>query len=138
MYKGSLFERLSSSFDDKQFDSKEEALYASIANNLSRIFSTNAGSAEISKDYGKVDLNNINLSMNDSIEFIEKSSQNAIKKFEPRLYKTKVGILRENLSFNEMTILIQGYLVINGRSKKVSYRANLLKNGKVKIFKDDI
>ncbi len=118
MYKGSLFERLSSSFDDKQFDSKEEALYASIANNLSRIFSTNAGSAEISKDYGKVDLNNINLSMNDSIEFIEKSSQNAIKKFEPRLYKTKVGILRENLSFNEMTILIQGYLVINGRSKK--------------------
>ena len=138
MYKGSLFERLSSSFDDKQFDSKEEALYASIANNLSRIFSTTAGSAEISKDYGKVDLNNINLSMNDSIEFIEKSSQNAIKKFEPRLYKTKVGILRENLSFNEMTILIQGYLVINGRSKKVSYRANLLKNGKVKIFKDDI
>lgn len=138
MYKGSLFERLSSSFDEKQFDSKEEALYASIANNLSRIFSTNAGSAEISKDYGKVDLNNINLSMNDSIEFIEKSSQNAIKKFEPRLYKTKVGILRENLSFNEMTILIQGYLVINGRSKKVSYRANLLKNGKVKIFKDDI
>lgn len=138
MYKGSLFERLSSSFDDKQFDSKEEALYASIANNLSRIFSTNAGSAEISKDYGKVDLNNINLSMNDSIEFIEKSSQNAIKKFEPRLYKTKVGILRKNLSFNEMTILIQGYLVINGRSKKVSYRANLLKNGKVKIFKDDI
>jgi len=138
MYKGSLFERLSSSFDDKQFDSKEEALYASIANNLSRIFSTNAGSAEISKDYGKVDLNNINLSMNDSIEFIEKSSENTIKRFEPRLYKTKVGILRENLSFNEMTILIQGYLVVNGRSKKVSYRANLLKNGKVKIFKDDI
>ncbi|PHO08842.1 MULTISPECIES: type VI secretion system baseplate subunit TssE [Malaciobacter] len=138
MYKGSLFERLSSSFDDKQFDSKEEALYASIANNLSRIFSTNAGSAEISKDYGKVDLNNINLSMNDSIEFIEKSSENTIKRFEPRLYKTKVGILRENLNFNEMTILIQGYLVVNGRSKKVSYRANLLKNGKVKIYKDDI
>lgn len=138
MYKGSLFERLSSSFDDKQFDSKEEALYASIANNLSRIFSTNVGSAEISKDYGKVDLNNINLSMNDSIEFIEKSSENTIKRFEPRLYKTKVGILRENLNFNEMTILIQGYLVVNGRSKKVSYRANLLKNGKVKIYKDDI
>jgi type VI secretion system lysozyme-like protein len=121
MYKGSLFERLSSSFDDKQFDSKEEALYASIANNLSRIFSTNAGSAEISKDYGKVDLNNINLSMNDSIEFIEKSSENTIKRFEPRLYKTKVGILRENLNFNEMTILIQGYLVVNGRSKKVRF-----------------
>ncbi|AXH09773.1 type VI secretion system baseplate subunit TssE [Malaciobacter halophilus] len=137
MYKGSLFERLSSSFDETQFESKEEALYASIANNLSRIFSTNAGSAEISHEYGKIDLNNINLSMNDSIELIEKSSEQSIKKFEPRLYKTKVGISRENLSFNEMTILIQGYLVVNGKSKKVSYRANLLKNGKVKIYKDE-
>ncbi|RXJ98331.1 type VI secretion system baseplate subunit TssE [Arcobacter sp. CECT 8986] len=138
MYKGSLFERLSSSFDDNLYDTTEEALYASIANNLSRIFSSNAGSAEIAKDYGKIDLNNINLSMKDSIELIEKNSEDTIKKFEPRLYKTKVGVSRENLSFNEMTIFIQGYLVVKGKSKKVSFKANLLKNGKVRVYKNDI
>ncbi len=96
MYKGSLFERLSQEFNEKEYKSNEEAIYASIANNLSRIFSTNAGSAEIAKDYGRPDLNNINLSMKDSIELIERHSEVCIRKYEPRLYKTKVGVSREN------------------------------------------
>ncbi len=38
-FKGSLFERLTSDFDYNQYENIEEAVYASIANNLSRIFS---------------------------------------------------------------------------------------------------
>jgi type VI secretion system protein len=138
MYKGSLFERLSSQLDNKSFQSDEEAVYASIANNLSRIFSTNAGSAEIAKDYGRPDLNNINLSMKDSIEIIEQNAEICIKRYEPRLFKTKVGVSREKLTLNEMNILIEGYLIVNGRSKRINFKADLLKNGKVKIFKDGI
>jgi len=138
MYKGSLFERLSSDFNHKQFDTSEEAVYASVANNLSKIFSTNAGSCEISKDYGRPDLNNINLSMKDSIERIEHFCEICIKKYEPRLYKTKVGVSREKLSLNQMNIFIEGYLIVNGKSRKINFKADLLKNGKVKIYKDGI
>ncbi len=131
MYKGSLFERLSQEFNEKEYKSNEEAIYASIANNLSRIFSTNAGSAEIAKDYGRPDLNNINLSMKDSIELIERHSEVCIRKYEPRLYKTKVGgVSREKLTLNHMNIFIEGYLVVNGKSKKINFKADLLKKWK--------
>ncbi len=137
-FKGSLFERLNSDFDYKQYDTKEEALYASIANNLSRIFSTNAGSCEIAFDYGRPDLNNINLSMKDSIEKIEFFCERCIKKYEPRLFKTRIAVSRERLEINQMNINIEGYLVIDGKSRKINFRADLLKNGKVKIYKDGI
>ncbi|RXJ67329.1 type VI secretion system baseplate subunit TssE [Halarcobacter ebronensis] len=138
LFKGSLFERLNSEFDYAQYETNEEALYASIANNLSRIFSTNAGSCEIATDYGRPDLNNINLSMKESIEKIEFYCERCIKMYEPRLYKTRVAVSRERLSMNQMNILIEGYLVINGKSRRVDFKADLLKNGKVKIYKDGI
>ncbi|WP_419766770.1 type VI secretion system baseplate subunit TssE [Arcobacter sp.] len=138
MYSGSLFERLSSNFNPNDYDNEDEAIYASIANNLSKIFSTNAGSSEISKDYGRPDLNNIDFSMNDSIEIIEKSSELCIKKYEPRLYKAKVAVSKQKLILNEMNIYIEGHVFINGKSKRINYRADLLKNGKVKIYKDGI
>lgn len=138
LFKGSLFERLNSDFDYAQYETNEEALYSSIANNLSRIFSTNAGSCEIATDYGRPDLNNINLSMKDSIERIELFCEKCIKKFEPRLYKTRVAVSREKLAINYMNIFIEGYLLIDGKTKKVNFKADLLKNGKVKIYKDGI
>ncbi|WP_044415534.1 type VI secretion system baseplate subunit TssE [Halarcobacter anaerophilus] len=137
-FKGSLFERLTSDFDYNQYENIEEAIYASIANNLSRIFSTNAGSCEIATDYGRPDLNNINLSMKDSIERIEYFCELCIKKFEPRLYKTRVAVSRQRLAVNQMNIYIEGYLVVNGKSKRINFKADLLKNGKVKIYKDGI
>ena len=138
MYKGSLFERLSSDFKENQYESNEEAVYASVANNLSRIFSTNAGSSETVKDYGRPDLNNLDLSMKDSIERIEDFCEINIKKYEPRLYKTKVGVSIEKLNLNQMNIYIEGYLLVDGKSKKINFKADLLKNGKVKIYKDGI
>jgi len=138
MYKGSLFERLTSEFKPNQFDTNEEAVYASVANNLSKIFSTNAGSSETVVDYGRPDLNNINLSMKDSIERIESFCEMGIKSYEPRLYRTKVAVSKERLNLNQMNILIEGYLLVDGKSKKINFKADLLKNGKVKIYKDGI
>ncbi|MDY0328263.1 MAG: type VI secretion system baseplate subunit TssE [Arcobacteraceae bacterium] len=136
-YKGSLFERLSSSSQEFKSLGEEEALYKSVANNLSRIFSTNAGNAEIAHDYGKPDLNNIELSQNESIETIEKKAEICIKKYEPRLHKAKVGIIREKLQHNEMNIQIEGFLKVHKHSKKVTFKANLLSSGEIKVIPDD-
>ncbi len=137
VYKGSLFERLTGGLESGKGTTTEEALYLSVANNLSRIFSTNAGSAQIAEDYGRTDLNNIDMSLKDSIEHIETSAEVAIKKYEPRLYKTRVGISKDKLTDNQMNIHIEGFLHINGQSKKIHYKADLLSNGKVKVYTDE-
>lgn len=137
MYKGSIFERLNGGLEVAKGATTEEALYQSVANNLSRIFSTNAGSAQTVKDYGRPDLNNSNMSLKDSIEHIEVSSEICIRKYEPRLYKTRVGVSKDKLDVNQMNVHIEGFLQINGRSQKIQYKANLLSNGKVKVYKDE-
>ncbi|MDD5053566.1 MAG: type VI secretion system baseplate subunit TssE [Sulfuricurvum sp.] len=136
-YKGSLFERLSASSKPIHATNDEEAMYQSIANNLSRIFSTNAGSAETVNDYGRPDLNNIHMSQKDSIEMIEKSAEICIRKYEPRLINARVGISREQLYVNEMNVHIEGFLILNRINKKVTFKANLLGNGAVKVLRDD-
>lgn len=136
MYKGTLFERLGGGLTGA-YSSSEEALYNSVANNLSKIFSTNAGSAEIAHDYGRPDLNNSHLSMKDSVELIEEFSELCIKKYEPRLYNVRVGVSRRELGVNEMNVHIEGFLLIDGLGKKINYRADLLSNGRVKVYKDE-
>ena len=136
-YRGSLLERLSASSHHIDAVTDEEALYQSIANNLSRIFSTNAGSAETVEDYGRPDLNNIHMSQKESMDVIEKSAELCIKKYEPRLYNARAGISRERLSMNEMNVHIEGFLYVNGVSKKVNFKANLSGNGAIKVLKDE-
>lgn len=136
-YKGSLFERLSPPSRHIHASKDEEAIYQSVANNLSRIFSTNAGSAETVHDYGRPDLNNLHMSQKDSIEMIEKSAEICIRKYEPRLFNARIGISREQLHINEMNVHIEGFLNLNRVTKKVTFKANLLGNGAVKVFRDD-
>jgi type VI secretion system protein len=135
-YRGSLFERLSTGHGVTAV-SDEEALYQSVANNLSRIFSTNAGSAETVADYGRPDLNNLHVSQKESIDIIEKGLEENIRKYEPRLYNARAGISRERLHVNEMYIHIEGFLYINGAGKKVHFKANLSGSGVIKVIKDD-
>lgn len=137
MYNGSLFERLNRSLVVSQTTSNNEALYKSVANNLSRIFSTNAGSSETVEDYGRPDLNNSEMSMKESIESIERSSEQCIRKYEPRLFKTRVEVSKDDLNINQMSVHIEGYLQIKGKSQKIYYRADLLSNGKVKVYQNE-
>lgn len=136
MYKGSLFERLTGGINRVYGLTEEEVIYQSVANNLSRIFSTNAGSAQIALDYGRPDLNNIEMSMKDSVESIEASSERCIEKYEPRLYRAKVAVSRERLSVNQMSIYIEAFLLVGGKRQKIYYKADLLSNGKVKVYQD--
>lgn len=136
MFKASLFERLSPS--EYKIGNTLEDYYETIANNLSRIFSTNAGSAQILSDYGRPDLNNINLSMKDSIEKLEVDCERCINKYEPRLFKAKVTIDKESLKMNKMDIIIDAFLkVSNHNMEHIIFKANLLSNGKTKIYRDN-
>ncbi|WP_345980440.1 type VI secretion system baseplate subunit TssE [Sulfurimonas sp. HSL3-2] len=133
MYKGSLFERLTPQAQTVKYGSEEEALYTSIALNLSRIFSSNAGSAEIALDYGRPDLDNISFNLNESINAIEHNSKLTIDKYEPRLSKVHVSVNKEHLQKNEMSIFIEGSVKINKKMKKISFKADLFKSGGVKV-----
>ena len=137
MYRGSLFEKLTGTLGVGSGASEEEALYRSVANNISKIFSTNAGNAQSVPDYGRPDLNNISMSMKDSIDTIERSSEICIRKYEPRLFKTKVTVSKDKLQINQMNVFIEGYMHIKGKSKKIYYQADLLSNGKVKVYKHE-
>lgn len=137
MYEGSIFERMTKGDTPNKHATSEEAIYHSIANNLSRIFSTNAGSSETVEDYGRPDLNNTHLSLKDSLEVIETSLEKCVRKYEPRLYNSRVGVSRDQLSMNKMNIHIEGFLVLEGKSHKVNYKADLMSNGKVKVYKDE-
>jgi len=137
MYAGSLFERLTRGNSSSTNISSEDAIYQSIANNLSRILSTNAGSSETVEDYGRPDLNNTHLSLKDSLELIEDSLEKCISKYEPRLYNAKIGVSRSSLKMNKMDIQVEGFLIIDGKSYKVNFKADLLSNGKVKVYKDE-
>lgn len=135
MYKGSLFERLLPT--EYETVKNLDSFYSSIANNLSRIFSTNAGSAQILLDYGKPDLNNINLSMKDSIEKLEMDCEKCINKYEPRLIKARVRIDKDSLKANRMDIIIDGFLKMSSKNAEhIIFKANLLSNGKTKIYKE--
>ena len=135
MLKGSLFERLTPEQNSDVLSKNEDTLYTSIALNLSRIFSTNAGSAEIALDYGRPDLDNMQLTVNESLIAIEKKSRLTVEKYEPRLYNINVEMKKKDLQRNEMSILIEGYVKINNEMKKMSFHANLFKNGGVKVDK---
>ncbi len=137
MYKGSLFERLNGGMTSFSFANDTEAIYQSVANNLSRIFSTNAGSANTVIDYGRPDLNNIHLSLKDSLEHIEEMSELNIRKYEPRLIDAQVSIVRDNLKENDMTLFIQGDLLVDGRTRPIHYKADLMSNGKVKVYRNE-
>ena len=137
MYNGSILERLNGGLTSFSFSNDMEATYQSVANNLSKIFSTNAGSSSSVMDYGKPDLNNIHLSLKDSLELIEESSELNIRKYEPRLIDAQVSIVRNELEHNNMTLFIHGELLVDGKTYDTHYKADLMSNGKVKVYKDE-
>ena len=135
MYKGSLFEKLMNTNKLHSSSSYEEALCRSIASNLSSLFSTNIGNSESAKDYGKPDLDNEHLNKNDSLKIIEIKTKESILKFEPRLTNPSVLIDEDTLEMNEMKILVEAFIQIEGKLKRINFNADLLKNGGVKVNK---
>ena len=134
MFEGSLFEKLTRSLADISHND-EEALYLSIANNLSDIFSTNVGSSEACMDYGKPELNDINLGLEESLSNIDYSFTASIMKYEPRLYNVLVKSMVNTQNFSKIHISIKGYMRANNQDHKVEYKAVIMGDGIIEVKK---
>ncbi len=132
MYEGSLFEKLTRAFQGQKYGD-EEILYHSIANNLSDIFSTNAGSSLACKDYGKPELNDINLSLEESLANISESFSSSILEYEPRLYDISVKAVSHTNNLSKIDINITGYMRVNHKNQKVRYKAYISGDGIIEV-----
>jgi len=132
MYKGSLFERLRGVFLDTSID-EERTLYQSIANNLSNIFLTYTGNAETVLDYGKVDLNNVDLTPLNSRRKIEKYLEESIYAYEKRLSSVSVSVMENQYDLSIIRIHIEGIMSISGEATKAVFKAKIYGDGYMKV-----
>lgn len=134
MLGGSLFERIRGTYDNKNL-SDDEIIYRSIVNNLSNLLSSNIGNAQTVPNYGKVDLNNIDLSPTESQEHIEKELKRAINLFEKRLVNVKVSVLKSHYDVSTMSIFIDGSFRLHDELFDVTIKAKIHGDGSIKVQK---
>jgi len=134
MLRGSLFERLRGTYS-KTSISDDEVLYSSIVNNLSNLLSSNIGNAQTVPNYGKVDLNNIDLSPTASQKHIESELRNSINIFEKRLINVKVSVLKNRYDVSTMSIFIDGQFSIKGEMFDITIKAKIHGDGSIKVQK---
>ncbi len=134
MYEGSLFEKLTGKFADIAHDEKE-SLYLSIANNLAYLFTTNVGSSDACMDYGKPELNDINLGLEESLSNINVVFTDSILKYEPRLYDVNVKASTGSQNLSKIHITIKGYMRANNQDHRVEYTAVILNDGLIEVKK---
>ncbi|HIP51958.1 MAG TPA: type VI secretion system baseplate subunit TssE, partial [Campylobacterales bacterium] len=131
MLRGSLFERLRGTYSKKSI-SDDEILYSSIVSNLSNLLSSNIGNAQTVPNYGKVDLNNIDLSPTASQKHIEKELLKSINLFEKRLVNVKVSVLKNRYDVSTMSIFIDGQFSIKGELFDITIKAKIHGDGSIK------
>jgi len=131
---GSLFERLRSTYNEKN-TSEDEILYRSIVNNLSNLLSSNIGNAQTVPNYGKVDLNNIDLSPTGSQKLIEDELRESISLFEKRLLNVDVRVIKNVYDVSTMSIFIDGSFYINGEMFEITIKAKIHGDGSIKVTK---
>jgi type VI secretion system lysozyme-like protein len=134
MLRGSLFERLRGTYS-KSSTSDDEILYSSIVNNLSNLLSSNIGNAQTVPNYGKVDLNNIDLSPTASQQYIEGELLKSINLFEQRLVNVKVTVLKNRYDVSTMSIFIDGQFAIKGEMFDITIKAKIHGDGRIKVQK---
>ena len=127
----SLFERLECGA------SPPEGGAASIAAHLGKMLSTRAGSVKTLPDYGLPDLNDMRLSLHESLSQSRLHIERFIQAYEPRLTNARVRLLpgaRESL---ELAFAIEAERAIDGILLPVVFHARLTDAGRVEVFTDD-
>ncbi|AWM79166.1 type VI secretion system baseplate subunit TssE [Gammaproteobacteria bacterium ESL0073] len=132
---GSLFERLADvPAARKQFDD-EAAITLSVANHLAKMLSTRAGSVQTLPDYGLPDLNDLNLSLHDSLQQSRIAIERFVELYEPRLSEVRVVTLPRTHDPLNLSFSIEGMIEVDGIKREVSFGASLNGSGQVKINK---
>ncbi len=130
---GSLFERLGGEASQRAGWSREVAAMASVATHLAKMLSTRAGSVQTLPDYGLPDLNDMRLSLHDSLQQARIAIERFIEAYEPRLSDVRViSLPRDNNPLNQ-AFAIEGLLEVDGLKRQVSFSARLDGSGQVKV-----
>ena len=130
---GSLFERLNGDADARIGWSREISAMASVAAHLAKMLSTRAGSVQTLSDYGLPDLNDMRLSLHDSLSQAREAIEGFIEAYEPRLSKVRVVSLPRDHDQLRLTFSIEGLLEVEGIKRQVTFSACLDGSGQVKV-----
>ncbi|MCO7626705.1 type VI secretion system baseplate subunit TssE [Pseudomonas fluorescens] len=130
---GSLFERLNGDAQLRKGNSLEACAMASVAAHLAKMLSTRAGSVQTLADYGLPDLNDMRLSLHDSLSQARLAIENFIEAYEPRLTNVRVISLPRDHDQLRLAFSIEGLLEVEGFKRQVSFSARLDGSGQVKV-----
>ena len=130
---GSLFERLNGDADARIGWSREISAMASVAAHLAKMLSTRAGSVQTLSDYGLPDLNDMRLSLHDSLSQAREAIVGFIEAYEPRLSKVRVVSLPRDHDQLRLTFSIEGLLEVEGIKRQVTFSACLDGSGQVNV-----
>jgi len=130
---GSLFERLAGETASRASVSHEDGVMTSVAAHLSKMLSTRAGSVEALPDYGLPDLNDMSLSLHESLTNARNAIEGFIESYEPRLSAVQVtSVPRVDDPFR-LLFAIEGLLDVAGIKRQVRFNATLASSGQVKV-----
>lgn len=130
---GSLFERLNGDAGLRKGRSLEASAMASVAAHLAKMLSTRAGSVQTLSDYGLPDLNDMRLSLHDSLSQARLAIESFIEAYEPRLSNVRVISLPRDHDQLRLAFSIEGLLEVEGFKRQVSFAARLDGSGQVKV-----
>ncbi|MFO7704957.1 MAG: type VI secretion system baseplate subunit TssE [Halopseudomonas sp.] len=130
---GSLFERLAGESGKRSGLSVDQAIVASIAAHLAKMLSTRAGSVQALPDYGLPDLNDMRLSLHDSLQQARLAIEGFIEAYEPRLSQVRVVALPREHDPLSLSFALQGRLDVDGQRRTVSFTARLNGSGQVQV-----
>ncbi|ROM56925.1 type VI secretion protein [Pseudomonas canadensis] len=130
---GSLFERLGGDTDKRVGWSREVCAMASVAAHLAKMLSTRAGSVQTLADYGLPDLNDMRLSLHDSLSQARLAIESFIEAYEPRLSNVRVISQPREHDQLRLSFSIEGLLEVEGFKRQVSFAARLDGSGQVKV-----
>jgi type VI secretion system protein len=130
---GSLFERLNGDVKKRVGWSREVCAMASVAAHLTKMLSTRAGSVQTLSDYGLPDLNDMRLSLHDSLSQARLAIEHFIEAYEPRLSNVHVISLPRDSDPFRLSFNIEGLLEIEGLKRQVRFAARLNGGGQVSV-----
>ncbi|MFN3581576.1 MAG: type VI secretion system baseplate subunit TssE [Pseudomonas sp.] len=130
---GSLFERLAGETDKRSGWSQDQAVVASIAAHLAKMLSTRAGSVQALPDYGLPDLNDMRLSLHDSLQQARVAIESFIEEYEPRLSQVRVVALPRDHDPLNLSFALEGVIDMDGQRRPVSFTAKLSGSGQVQV-----
>jgi type VI secretion system protein len=128
----SLFERL-------DCDAPSQACsVASVAAHLAKMLSTRAGSVQTLPDYGLPDLNDMRLSLHESLSQSRLLIERFIRAYEPRLANVRVRVLPGVSEPLTLAFAIDAALMIEGAMQSVVFHARLADAGRVEVSIDGV